>query len=118
MTCGLWRLFALEPVAPGRHESHGREAQGKSQENTAGENSDDHGITSFLVLINHEVMANIILKINFSRASHPNIYFSWPGSAQGFIPPSTHGENDLNFGASGLGFIPDIAAVTPEDVPG
>jgi hypothetical protein len=47
MTCRLLRLFALEPVVPGGHESHGREAQGKSQENAADKNSDDHGITSF-----------------------------------------------------------------------
>jgi hypothetical protein len=47
MTCRLLRLFALEPVVPRGHESHGREAQGKSQENAAGENSDDHGITPF-----------------------------------------------------------------------
>jgi hypothetical protein len=54
MTCRLWRFFALEPVVPARHESHGREAQGKSQENTADENSDDHGITSFFVLRDHD----------------------------------------------------------------
>jgi hypothetical protein len=34
------------------------------------------------------------------------------------ISLTTQWENDLNFGASGLGFIPDIAAVTPEDLPG
>lgn len=45
--------------------------------------------------------------------------FFLPGVRPGrFIPLSVHGENDLNFGASGLGFIPDIAAVTPEDFPG
>jgi hypothetical protein len=36
----------------------------------------------------------------------------------GFIALLAHGENDLNFGTSGLGFIPDIAAVTPEDFSG
>ena len=52
----------------------------------------------------------IILNINFARASHPNISFSSARvRPEGFIPPSAHGENDLNFGASGLGFIPDIA---------
>ena len=60
----------------------------------------------------------MFLNINFARASHPNIFFCARVRPGGFIPPSAHGENDLNFGASGLGFIPDIAAVTPEDFPG
>ena len=56
----------------------------------------------------------MVLKINLARPSHPDI--SFPAFGPG--PPSAHGENDLNFGASGLGFIPDIAAVTPEDFTG
>jgi hypothetical protein len=76
MTCRLWRLFALEPVAPGRHESHGREAQGKSQENTADENSDDHGITSFLVLRNHDFMANNNPENQFFKSELPQHFLS------------------------------------------
>ena len=63
-------------------------------------------------------MLIMVLKFNLVRPSHPDIPFSPPGFGPGFIPPLAHGENDLNFGASGLGFIPDIAAVTPEDFPG
>jgi hypothetical protein len=109
--------LALEPVVPGRHEGHGREAQGKTQENAADEDSDDHGTISFFVWGIMMLWLKIVLNINFARASHL-IFSLCPGSARGFIPPSTHGENDLNFGTSGLGFIPHIAAVTPEDVPG
>ena len=42
----LPRLFALEAIAPDGQESHSREAQGKSQENTADKNNDNHGIIS------------------------------------------------------------------------
>jgi hypothetical protein len=57
---------------------------------------------------------------NQSGATEPPQHFFFPARVQpgGFIPPLFHGENDLNFGASGLGFIPDIAAVTPEDLLG
>ncbi len=61
----------------------------------------------------------MLLKINLARPSHPNISFSPPGFGPGgCISPLAHGENDLNFGTSELGFIPDIAAVTPEDFSG
>ena len=54
---------------------------------------------------------------NQSGATGPPLHFFLSARVRpgGFIPPLAHGENDLNFGASGLGFIPDIAAVTPED---
>jgi hypothetical protein len=71
MTCRLWRLFVLEPVVPGRHESHGREAQGKSQENTADENSDDHGITSFFVLRDHDAKTENNPENQFCKSEPP-----------------------------------------------
>jgi hypothetical protein len=48
----------LEPVVPGGHEGHGREAQGKSQENAADEYSDDHGITSLTIKISSGLKAS------------------------------------------------------------
>jgi hypothetical protein len=71
MTGRRLRLFALEPVVPGRHESHGREAQGKSQENTADENSHDHGLTSFCVLRNHDVMTENNPEYQFCKGELP-----------------------------------------------
>jgi hypothetical protein len=46
LTALLLRLFAFEAIVPRGHKSHGREAQGKSQENTD-ENDGDHGLISF-----------------------------------------------------------------------
>jgi hypothetical protein len=52
-----------------------------------------------------------------SGAAEPPYHFLFLARVrpEGFIPPLGHGEKDLNFGPSGLGFIPDIAAITPED---
>jgi hypothetical protein len=57
---------------------------------------------------------------NQSCPTEPPYHFFFPARVRpgGFIPPLAHGEKDLNFGTSGLGFRPDIAAVTPEDFPG
>jgi hypothetical protein len=83
MTCRLLRLFVLEPVVPRGHESHGCEAQGKSQENAADENSDDHGITSFSFREIMMLWLIMVLKINLAQPSHPNISFSPPGFGPG-----------------------------------
>jgi hypothetical protein len=63
-------------------------------------------------------MLIMVLKFNLVRPSRPNSLFSARVPPGGFIRPLAHGENDLNFGASGLGFIADIAAVTLEDLSG
>jgi hypothetical protein len=76
-------LFALEPVVPRGHESHGCKAQGKSQENAADENSDDHGITSFWFREIMMLWLIMILKINLARPSHPSMAFFPPGFGQG-----------------------------------
>jgi hypothetical protein len=91
-------LFALEAVVPRGHQSHGREAQGKSQENTANENSDDHGLTSFS--FRKIIMFAVNGLENQSGATGPPQHFFFPARVRpgGFIPLLAHGENDLNFG--------------------
>jgi len=61
----------LEAIAPGGQESHSSEAQGKSQENTADKNDDDHDVISLPLGKIPQRWGLMVLEINLWLPSNP-----------------------------------------------
>jgi len=62
----------LEAIDPGCHQGHGGEAQGKTQENAADENADNHGVISFPLREITERWVRTIPKVNLEQRANLN----------------------------------------------